>query len=136
MSYDTRSEALVGAGKVVCDASFSVGTEATNVIPVVVTLYDFNGEVLSDSVMLEVFMSADSTGTNAYTIDATTSSLAITSGGKGTYYGDVVGTTSIGWVKTEDGQISLDVTDTNAESIWLNIKSQNGQIFDQILTFA
>lgn len=136
MSYDTKNEALLGLGKVICSVGWTVGTEATNVIAVNAKLYDFNGELLTDDVLLEVFMSADSTGSNANTIDATTSSLAITSGGKGTYYGDVVGTTSVGLVRSEDGEIDLDVTDTNTESIWINIRSQNGQVFDQKLTFA
>ena len=92
-----------------------------------------------------MFFTADSAGVNQWTIDAPTSPIAITSGGDGVFWGTTQGatadgltytTTARGNVRVVAGALSLDVTNTGTESIWFNIKSQTGEVFSTILTYA
>ena len=124
MSYDTQNEALLGLGKVVCAATFSAWTTNANSGDIVVTLYDFKGDVITDQPNLSVYTSdADGLMTDG------TSDMAVTGSGSGFFVGAILANKAAIFQPAATGLLSVTVNDTGDGVHYLNVQSQNGQVF-------
>lgn len=100
----------------VSSCKFTIGAEASNIINVAVQLVDGRGRDLQTKSVVGYYISTDSVGD---VIDTDIGTIAI--GTDGTIISEFTDDVC-GWVLSEsDGDIDFNLTDTAAETIYLNI---------------
>jgi len=116
MAYNTKNEALVGAGLVPTNIVMGTPVVTTTTGTVNIKFYDFNGNLITNDVVVDVYTSdvdgLATDGTAAMAVKATT--------GKGTFIAETIANT---WskFKTEDGELDVVITDSGAEEHYLNV---------------
>lgn len=110
---------------VVGSVTFTVGTEATNVINVAVQVKDENGKAIAQRVCLDVWLSDAATGAG---VVATAPSGTVVIGTNGTLL-DVTGAKKLFKVWTDaQGRFDINITEAGVKTEYLAVKLPDGSI--------
>lgn len=113
---------------------FTVGTEATNVVPVVVQLLGPDLQPLTEPACVDWYVSDSDDGVGF--ASALSTGLSITAAGDGKVIQEVTGRTGK-MVSSDAGEIDLDITDSGAKTVYLVVVGTGGEIYvSDAITFA
>jgi hypothetical protein len=117
----------------VARATFTVGTEATDVITVAVQLKDRNSNDIGERVKVGWFLSDDANGDS---LVATAASGGVAAGTDGWVSSDVTGKRGIA-VSESDGDIDIAITHSGAKVCYLGLIMPSGNVvMSGAVTFA
>ena len=120
-----------GSNPPLASASFTVGAEAANVIPVTIQLVDGNGADMAEACVVLYYLSSDSAG-QAVAADPGTTAI----GTDGTILVEVTDDVLGHVVSEADGDIDFNITSTGTSTFYLNLVINHKLYPSTAITFA
>ncbi len=125
-SGETDNAPFIGGVNVPTQATFVIAAGAANISEITITIKDGHGEIITSSNgPLNVWRSDDATGIGLASAGAS-GTVIVKPGGFGSTFGVGVGGQSVALLARSDGNVVLEITDTNKATIFVAVQSSFG----------